>query len=393
MDLAANPQTGPSGQFVVATPTRSVADNYAAYLERNNRLRFLALGTRRGAKVVSGENTRLFPLFGLLAYAATKTMSLKQAEGFRFHLHPLFDRWVRAQLQPGDHIISSYGYTNASFRWIKQHEGKTFLDAGNSHPENFWEVLTEEHRRWNCPSPPISPYHYRRSCEILEHTDYILAPCEYVVESFLKRGFRREQLLPSIYAIDFTHFFPSSQPRPQEKPLTIINTGSLSLRKGTPYLLEAFREVQRVHPKAKLLLSRIVEDSVLPILKRYQDLNIEWSEPLSHPQLAERLRSADLFVLPSLEEGFLLSAAEALACGVPVITTAHTFVKDVLVPDKNAEIVPIRSSQAVAEAILRWADRLLKSEAPPECLIDRERFSFESAQRQFESNLRQIGLL
>jgi len=381
------------GLFIVATPGRSVADNYAAYLERNYRLRFLGLGTRRGTKNVSREKTRLLPLFGLLAYASTKVMGVKRAENFRFHLHPLFDYWVRAQLRPGDHIISSYGYANASFRWIKKHGGNTFLDGGNSHPENFWEVLTEEHRLWNCPSPPISPAHFRRSCEMLEHTDYVLSPSSYVTESFLKRGFRAEQMLPSIYAINFSHFFPSPTPRPKKRPLTIINTGSLSLRKGTPYLLEAFREVQRVYPDAKLLLSQILEDSVLPILKRYPDLNIEWSPSLPHPQLAERLRGADLFVLPSLEEGFLLSAAEALACGVPVISTPHTFVKDVLIPNKNAEIVPIRSSQAVAEAILRWADRLLKSEAPPECLIDRERFSFDSAQRQFELNLKQIGLL
>ena len=393
MDSTPYQQTSSAGQFVVATPGRSVADNYAAYLERLGRLRFLALGTRRGTKVVSRDHTRLFPLFGMLAYAAAKTMSFKKAETFRFHLHPLFDYWVRSQLRAGDHIISSYGYANASFRWIKRHGGRTFLDGGNSHPENFWEVLTEEYRRWNCPSAPISPDHYRRSCEMLEHTDYVLSPSGYVTESFLKRGFRKEQILPSIYAIDFSHFFPSPTPRPKNRPLTIINTGSLSLRKGTPYLLEAFREVQRVYPDAKLLLSRIVEDSVLPLLKRSHDLNIEWAPPLTHSELAERLRGADLFVLPSLEEGFLLSAAEALACGVPVITTAHTFVKDVLIPDKNAEIVPIRSSQAVADSILRWAPQLLKSEAPPECLIDRDQFSFESAQRRFKENLRQIGLL
>lgn len=393
MDSMSNQPAGGAGQFVVAAPLRSVVDKYAAYLELNDRLRFLALGTRRGTAGVSRGKTRLLPLFGLLAYAAAKTLSPKRAESFRFAMHPFFDHWVRAQLRPGDHIISSYGYANASFRWIKKHGGKTLLDGGNSHPENFWELLTEEHRRWNCTTPPVSHLHHKRSVEILEHTDYVLSPCEYVTESFLKRGFPRERILPSIYAIDFSLFFPSTKPRPKGKPLTIVNTGGLSLRKGTPYLLEAFREVQRVYPDAKLLLSRLVDETTAPIIKHYQDLNIEWSPSLSHPQLAERLRSADLFVLPSLEEGFLLSAAEALACGVPVITTAHTFVKDVLVPGKNAEIVPIRSSQAVAEAILRWADRILKSDAPPECLIDRERFSFDAARRQFESNLRQIGLL
>jgi glycosyltransferase involved in cell wall biosynthesis len=367
-------------------------DNFAGYLEQLGHLNFYALGTRRGTQFVSRERTRLFPLYGLLAYAATRTMSVKKAESFRFRLHPLFDHWVRGQLRAGDHILSSYGYANACFRSVQQHGGKTFLEGGNSHPDNFWEIMTEEHRRWNCPSLPISEFHYRHSLEMLEYTDYVLAPCGYVADSFLQRGFRKEQILPVTYALDFTHFFPSATPRPKDRPLTIITTGSLSLRKGTPYLLEAFRQVQRTYPDARLLLSRMVEDSALPILKRYQDLPIEWSPSLAHPQLGERLRGADLFILPSLEEGFGRTAAEALACGVPVITSALSL-SEVIIPGQNGELVPICSSQALANAILLWADRILKGTSVPSSLLDTERFSPEFAQRQFESGLRQVGAL
>ena len=146
------------GLFVVATPGRSVCDDNARALEKHQRLRFIALGTRRGIAGVPPERTRLKPAIGLATYVSWKLVSPFRAESFRFRLLPWFDRWVRKQLQAGDHVISSYAYANESFAFARRHGGKTFVDAGNSHCENFWEILSEEHRRWNCPHPPISPF-------------------------------------------------------------------------------------------------------------------------------------------------------------------------------------------------------------------------------------------
>ena len=71
------------------------------------------------------------------------------------------DRWAKRQMQPGDHIISSYGYANECFKFARApHGGKTFLDGGNSHPDNFWNIITEELVGWNCSYPPISRHHY-----------------------------------------------------------------------------------------------------------------------------------------------------------------------------------------------------------------------------------------
>ncbi|MCH1923037.1 hypothetical protein L9G15_26860, partial [Shewanella sp. A3A] len=77
---------------------------------------------------------------------------------------------------PGDHVLSSYGYANSCFRHARRHGGKTFLDGGNSHPENFWNLLTEEHRTWGCNYPPISRQHYRRALAMMEDVDYVLSP-------------------------------------------------------------------------------------------------------------------------------------------------------------------------------------------------------------------------
>jgi glycosyltransferase involved in cell wall biosynthesis len=379
--------------FAIATPGRSVMDDNARALERHELLRFLALSTRRGTAGVPPERTRLNPWIGLWTYASALTLRPFAAESFRYRLLPWFDRWVLKQLRPGDHLISSYGYTNKSFRFVRQHGGKTFVDAGNSHIEQFWETLSEEHRRWNCPYLPVARHWYERSRAMLsEGVDYVLAPSAYVTRSFLVRGYKPEQILRNIYPVNLSHFRPASEPRPKNRPLTVINTGSLSLRKGTPYLLEAFRLIHQRHPTARFLLTRNVRNDVEVIFSRYRDLPIEWSPNLPHAALAERLRSADVYVLPSLEEGLVRTALEAMACGLPVVLTPNTGTNDFVTPGINGEIVPIRDPVATAEGILKCWERIQQGKTFDVGDLQRA-VSFETFEKNFLDQLRSLHLI
>lgn len=377
---------------MVATPTRTALDPFASALERHGQLRFLALGTRRGTRGVSAERTRLLPLFGLVNYAGTRLLSPFHAESLRFRMHPWFDRWVLKQLRPGDHAISSYGYLNACFKFVRRHGGATFIDGGNAHPDQFWEVLTEEHRRWNCPTPPVARHHYERARAMLPEVDYVFTPSQHVRQSFLDRGFEPRRLIPCIYPVDLSCFQPAPSPRPANRPLTLINTGSLSLRKGTPYLLEAFRLVRQRHPTARLQLVRVIQSDVRSVLARYRDLPIDWLPHQGHAQLAETLRQADIFVLPSLEEGLVRTAIEAMACGLPVVLTPACGANDFVQPGRNGEVVPIRDPAAIAGAILKWWDLLQAGQRPLVTDLHHQ-LSFERFEQQLIGNLRALGFL
>jgi len=150
----------------------------------------------------------------------------------------------------------------------------------------------------------------------------------------------------------------ASEKRRPPRPFTIINTGSLSLRKGTPYLLEAFRMIRKQIPDARLLLTNAVSDSIKPILAKYSELPIEWAPYLPPAQLAERLRSADLFILPSLEEGLVRTALEAMACGLPVILTPNTGAAQYIEEGINGSVVPIHDPKAISAAALKWQEKL-----------------------------------
>jgi alpha-maltose-1-phosphate synthase len=346
-------------RFVVAVPFRTdYYTNYAKILESSERLRSCLMWTRNGFPGVPAERHHLFPALGLLAYASARALPPYQAESFRFMLHPAFDAWAASKLQPGDHVISSYGYANRCFRKARKNGGFTFLDGGNSHPSHFWDLLTEEHKRWKCSYPPIAPMQHRRSVEMMEHVDYVLSPSTFVANSFLEQGFREEQILPVFYPVDLSNFRPAEEQRPKDRPFTIVNTGGLSLRKGTPYLLESFRLIQKRIPNARFLLTRSVSSSIIEVLKSYKDLPIEWADYLPERELAERLRSADLFILPSLEEGLVRTALQAMACGLPSILTPNTGANDYIIPGVNGSVVPIRDAAAIANAACEWWERL-----------------------------------
>jgi glycosyltransferase involved in cell wall biosynthesis len=386
------PPGKPNPKFAVAVPARTIYYNcYARTLNKVNLLRLYALGTRRRIPEIPPELMRLNPLIGLATFLSAKTLSPFRAELFRTRLLPWLDHWVKGKLTPGDHILSSYGYVNESFKFARRHGGKTFLDAGNSHIEHYWELISEEHRRWKCPLPPFPRFWMERSRETLAETDYVLAPSSYVSNSFLERGFKPEQILKNPYPVDLSVFKPEDKLRPKERPLTIINTGSLSLRKGTPYLLESFRLIHKKIPQARLLLTNVVQDDIKPVLASYGDLPIEWAPPLPHPQLVDRLRSADIFVLPSLEEGLVRTACEAMACGLPAILTAHTGANDLLTPGVSGDIVPIRDPKALTEAVLKWADIVMQPGYKPTVTIDKTLLSFEHFEKTFIGQLKDLG--
>jgi len=118
-----------------------------------------------------------------------------------------------------------------------------------------------------------------------------------------------------------------------EDQFIVVFIGSVSPRKGCDILFDAWDEVQRNNPKSQLLVIGPYET----ILNDYN--NLEWAEKLQslvnnemenrilflghvpHSKVALYLQAADCFVLPSKSEGLPNALLEAMATGLPVITS------------------------------------------------------------------------
>ena len=347
-------------KFAVACPIRSVCDHHARVFASVGRLQGHYLGTRNGAKGIPDELSSKLPLVGLLSYAAAKTWPA-MAEAAKVACFPKFDRWVKRQLPEATGIFSSYGYAVESFRKARLTRGMTLLDAGNSHPANFWKIVGEEHTRWGAKEDPYPRKWYEGGLRSVELTDWVFSPSTYVTQSFIERGFPRERILHLPYPVDLGNFSPSPPVPINDSPLRVICTGGVSLRKGFPYLLEAMRIIRKDR-NAILMLSGGVHPAMKDLMNQYSDIPINWAPYLNHEQLGNRLKSGHVFALLSVEEGLARTALEAMACGLPVVLTPNTGVSDFVVPDENGEVVPIRDPQAAADAIMRCHDRRVTDE-------------------------------
>ena len=371
---------------------RSGDDNFARALENHGLLDFYALGTRRGCRGISPEHTRLKPAFGLANYLFAKTLPTYTAEALRFRTFGWFDRWAQSLLTPGQHFFTGYAFAPGAMRLARKHGGLALMDAWTSHPEEFWDVLAEEQKIWKSKYQPVSNYYQRKTIESVDAADYICVASSFVKNSFLKRGYPAEKLLSCPYPVDLSAFTPATEPRPADRPFTILHNGGLSLRKGAPYLLEAFRLIRQEVPNAVLRINRHLRDDVADILKKNSDLPIEWSDSLDFAGHVRRYQTSDLFLFPSIEDGFAFVVAEALACGLPVVTTVNTGASDLVQPGVNGEVCAIRDARALADGALKWWERIRQGERIGGIAELKQRAGFQEFENNFIGHLARLGI-
>ena len=141
--------------------------------------------------------------------------------------------------------------------------------------------------------------------------------------------------------------------RVEKKPYRIITTASADVPlKGLKFLIEAMTEIIEEIPEAHLMvLGRAKEKG--DIAKLISRLNLEekisFRSGLSQSEVVSLYASSHICVIPSLYEGFGFGAGEAMACGLPLISTQSGGLKEVI--GQDAVIIEARSSKAIVKAV------------------------------------------
>ena len=132
------------------------------------------------------------------------------------------------------------------------------------------------------------------------------------------------------------------------RKLRVLFVGGLSQRKGISYLFEAVEGLQE-----KLELTIVGQKAVPDCTVLNQALEKhQWIPSLSHDQVLACMREHDVFVFPSLFEGFGMVITEAMSQGLPVITTDRTAGPDLITDGKDGWIIPAGSSKAIREVLI-----------------------------------------
>jgi glycosyltransferase involved in cell wall biosynthesis len=204
----------------------------------------------------------------------------------------------------------------------------TVLERPNAHTGFAMEIVQRECDRLGIVLPPDHEHAYntkklRREEEEYRLTTKLLCPSEFVVKTFLDKGFSETQLVRHIYGYDEKVYHPANNRRDPKRGLTMLFVGVCAVRKGVHYALEAWLKSPASKDGTFLIAGEF--------LPAYHD---KLASMLSHPSVKvlghrsdvpELMRKSDILVLPSIEEGFGLVITEAMGSGcVPLASEACT---------------------------------------------------------------------
>ncbi|MEM8639151.1 MAG: glycosyltransferase family 4 protein [Cyanobacteria bacterium P01_G01_bin.54] len=185
-----------------------------------------------------------------------------------------------------------------------------------------------------------------RKDQELALADRIIVPSTIVKDSLAAAPVDPERIRVVPFGAPLETHRPPPSPRPA-RPFRVLFVGRVGPRKGVHYLLQAWRSLALANAQLHLVG---INEFPFGWLHPERDRFI-YTPSIPHHQLIPHYQQASVLVLPSLLEGLALVQLEALACGLPIITTAHAGGTDLITDGVEGFIVPIREPIALAEKI------------------------------------------
>jgi glycosyltransferase involved in cell wall biosynthesis len=191
---------------------------------------------------------------------------------------------------------------------------------------------------------------YEFAFKILNFTP--VAICDFVKKTISEEYHLKPARIPCIYnGVDTGAFYPATRPQ-EQRPVEFINTGILYHLKNHKLLIDAFAKAEMKHPFIRLT---ILGDGILRGELEQQIAAYGLEKKVSilgiTDDVAGFLNQADVYVMSSDLEGLPLSVLEAMACGLPVITTEAGGVVDIVATGENGIITPVGDVDALSEAM------------------------------------------
>lgn len=251
-------------------------------------------------------------------------------------------------------------------------EGVTYIvDHGSLHEKYEAEILSRE-----CQENGYSVFGnwsrdwlIERQTKEFELADFVFCCSDYAKETLVRFGVEPQKIVVNQLGVDLSEFyFNSGSCDTNESKFNLLYVGGVNPRKGLRYLFDAYQLVLEKYPTVTLDIA-----GGLSADKRFNKwfeevvsthTGITYHGSLKQRDLRTLYEKANLFVLPSLADGWGMVTLQALACGNFVITTSNVGSKECLQEGKTGLIIDAGNSIQLGEEITRYIDswNLLDSE-------------------------------
>ncbi len=226
--------------------------------------------------------------------------------------------------------------------------------------------------------------------ETFEKTAAVHCVCAHIKGAAMQYGLNPSKASVIYPAVDPNFFYPVD--KDDNKKFKIITVGSLVWCKGYEY---ALMSVCKLIEKGIPIQFDIIGDGPerQRVLYTIQDLGLEKNVTLhgrlSSVEVRNKLQESDVFLLSSLSEGVSNAVLEAMACGLPIVTTDCGGMREAVQDGEEGLVVPVRDPEAMASALSKLAsDKTLRTEMGKKArqrILDK--FTLERQIKEFTSLL------
>lgn len=265
------------------------------------------------------------------------------------------DRKVKEYIKRHD-VDGVYAYDDGAletFRYAKVKGIKCFFDLPIVHWRCYQSLLADEAKKNPEWAETLGVFGDSKEKLMRKDEELKLADCTFVASSFTKESILKyypHSLSSPVKVIPYG--FPNvyeerTYENNSNRKLRFLFVGRLSQSKGLSYLFDAVKlfenEIElsiigfNSYPNCKVLQSNLSKHNYLG--------------PMPHDNVLQEMRKADVFIFPSLFEGFGMVITEAMSQGTPVIATNRTCAVDIINNGENGWVVEAGSVESLTNAI------------------------------------------
>ena len=263
-------------------------------------------------------------------------------------------------IELNNHVLVYNYIAPFTFEILKNKKHLKLLFQCHPHPKTCREILESEIKlnpEWsnNILEEAEFAYgkdYYDKMCKIPHLADGIICESEFIKESLIGNGVNEKKIKIVQYGTNANF---ERNKKEDNDVLKLLYVGQISQRKGLQYL---FNAMELLGSDCYELTMICRPRKTIPV-RVPRGVNILYD--VSYDELQRKYRDANVFVFPSLVEGWGLVVTEAMSLGLPVITTNNTCGRDIINNQENGIVIPIQSTDALVSAIQFLAkDKLLR---------------------------------
>jgi glycosyltransferase involved in cell wall biosynthesis len=186
-------------------------------------------------------------------------------------------------------------------------------------------------------------------------------PCQAMKDELIKYGCPVDKIAVHHSGIDLDKFSYKERIFPANGPVRIVYVGRLVEKKGAEILIKAFQRIHQVFPQSRLTLigDGVLKNKLKQLSKNLHiEKHIEFIGALPHNEVAKQLEQAHVFCLPSMkdrtgnQEGIPNAIKEAMACGIPVVSTFHSGIPELIEDGQTGHLVAEKDVDGLAGKLI-----------------------------------------